>query len=70
MTLTGVLVKRELGGRPTYVVEASEGPHELRGDVDEALVGERIRVTGTLAPQQFGFTMSGPILQVSRLERA
>ena len=70
MTLTGTLRVQELGGAKTFVLESADGPHELQGAVDAALVGRRVRVQGELAEQQFGFAMTGPILKVRRVEAA
>lgn len=67
MTLSGTLNMRELGGSRTFVLEGPEGPHELRGSVDASLVGRRVRVEGELAPEQFGFAMSGPVVNVRRI---
>ncbi len=68
MTLTGTLSMRELGGAKTWVLDAPEGPHELRGAVDSSLIGRRVRVEGELAAAQFGFAMSGPVVRVTRME--
>lgn len=67
MSLSGTLRVRELGGSKTFVLEGPEGPHELRGAIDASLVDRRVRVEGELAPAQFGFAMSGPVVEVRRM---
>jgi hypothetical protein len=65
---TGTLVVRELGGSKTWILEGPEGPHELKGAVDASLLGRRVTVHGELAEAQFGFSMSGPVIDVRRME--
>ncbi len=60
---SGILRRQELGGSTTWTLETSGGPFELRGSVPAKLEGRRVRVRGRRAEQQFGFAMTGPVLE-------
>lgn len=65
---SGTLRRQQLGGSTTWTLETNEGPLQLQGAVPAKLEGARVRVRGREAAQQFGFAMTGPIIEVRSVE--
>ncbi len=64
---SGILRRQELGGSTTWTLETARGPVQLRGSVPAKLEGTRVRVRGREAEQQFGFAMTGPVVQTDSI---
>ena len=70
MTFEGTLERAAMGGSAALVLRTAAGmTYELVGAPGSAsaLVGEEVVVDGELAPEQFGFVMAGPRVQVRRI---
>jgi hypothetical protein len=63
----GTLRRGSFGGRGSWTLDCGARTWELRGDVPAALEGRRVRVLAA-ASNAFSIAMTGPVLDVQRIE--
>ena len=66
----GIIHRQELAGVTTWTLQTDSGSVQVQGAVPAELDGERVRVRGREAAQQFGFAMAGTVVQADRIDRS
>lgn len=67
---TGVLTREDIGAGVWVLTPVTGGRYQLLGHVPAKFEGELVSVWGTVAGSLLGIAMVGPIIRVSRIERA